>query len=250
LEFEVVGQIVPGWSVSINYSKNKTMRSNMAREYRAYIDFHKDYWKKFATYSITQNANTPGVDFAPGNQDWNSAATIATTGDFTINTDSVNEAIADAEAAFFDNPYVFEGKRFVGDPLHNLNLRTRYDFRAGRLKGLTVGVGTRLRQGRVAGARSEYTFAQGTDYTSTWNGRVVSSVSTVNATDQNVYDLQVGYQLQVMKRKVRWNIQLNINNVLDQDELIVNNVHPRTLVPITYRYQDPRQIILTNTFTF
>ncbi|MFO1448977.1 MAG: TonB-dependent receptor plug domain-containing protein [Opitutaceae bacterium] len=250
LEFEVVGQIVPGWSVSINYSKNKTMRSNMAREYRAYIDFHKDYWKKFSTYSITQNANTPGVDLAPGSQDWNSAATIATTGDFTINTDSVNEAIADAEAAFFDNPYVFEGKRFVGDPLHNLNLRTRYDFRAGRLKGLTVGVGTRLRQGRVAGARSEYTFASGTDYTSTWNGRVVSSVSTVNASDQNVYDLQVGYQLQVMKRKVRWNIQLNVNNVLDQDELIVNNVHPRTLVPITYRYQDPRQIILTNTFTF
>ena len=39
-------------------------------------------------------------------------------------------------------------------------------------------------------------------------------------------------------------------NVLDQRELIVNNTHPRTLAPITYRYQDPRQFILTNTFSF
>jgi hypothetical protein len=35
-----------------------------------------------------------------------------------------------------------------------------------------------------------------------------------------------------------------------QREFIVNNVHPRTLAPITYRYQDPRQFILTNTFSF
>jgi uncharacterized protein YcaQ len=27
-------------------------------------------------------------------------------------------------------------------------------------------------------------------------------------------------------------------------------MHPRTLAPITYRYQDPRQFILTNTFSF
>ena len=54
----------------------------------------------------------------------------------------------------------------------------------------------------------------------------------------------------ILKRKVRWSVQLNVNNVLDQRELIVNNTHPRTLAPITYRYQDPRQFILTNTFSF
>jgi hypothetical protein len=41
-----------------------------------------------------------------------------------------------------------------------------------------------------------------------------------------------------------------VNNVTDQRELIVNNVHPRTLAPLTYRYQDPRQFILTNTVNF
>ena len=44
--------------------------------------------------------------------------------------------------------------------------------------------------------------------------------------------------------------QLNINNVTNQRELIVNSVHPQTLEAVTYRYQDPRQYILTNTFSF
>jgi outer membrane receptor protein involved in Fe transport len=250
LEFEIVGRLTEAWSLSVNYSKNQTTRTNIAPEYRAYLDHHKAYWKKYADYSITQNANTPGVDFAPSAVNWNTPAVIASTGDFTVNTDSINEAIADAEQAFFDNPHVFEGKRFVGDPLHNINLRTRYDFKEGRLKGLSVGGGTRLRLGRVAGARTDYSITPGSDYTDTWNGRTIDQVSTVNAKDQNVYDVQFSYSLAVLPRRVRWNIQLNINNVLDQRELIVNNVHPRTLAPLTYRYQDPRQFILTNTFSF
>ena len=250
LELEVVGRIVAGWSVSVNYSKNQTTRTNIAPEYRAYIDAHKAYWKRFGAYAITQNANTPGIDFAPSSTDWRTPADIAATGDFTINTDSINEAIADTEQLFFDNPHVFEGKRFVGDPLHNINLRTRYDFREGALKGFSIGGGTRLRLGRVAGARTDYTITPGTDYTDTWNGRVIEKVSTVSAKDQNVYDVQLSYSLPILQRKVRWSAQLNINNVLDQRELIVNNTHPRTLAPITYRYQDPRQFVLTNTFSF
>jgi outer membrane receptor protein involved in Fe transport len=182
--------------------------------------------------------------------DWRTPTEIANTGDFTINTDSVNEAIADAESAFFDNPFVFQGKRNVGDPLHSANLRTRYDFASGWAKGLSIGAGVRMRWERVAGARSEYTFNNGSIYTDALNGRTISTVSTVNAKDQNVYDAQIGYTRNFLKNKLRWNIQLNINNLTDQRELIVNNLHPRTLVPLTYRYQDPRQFILTNTVSF
>jgi outer membrane receptor for ferric coprogen and ferric-rhodotorulic acid len=249
-ELEIVGQPIPGWSVSLNYSKNATTRTNIAPEYRAYVDAHKAYWKKYRDLSLTQNANLPLPQKAPGFQDWNSAAVIASTGDFTANTDSINEAIADNEAAFFDNPHVFEGKRFVGDPLHNINLRTRFDFREGLLKGLSAGGGTRLRLGRIAGARSDTTYASGSDFTDSWNGRIIDKVTLVSTKDQNVYDLQLSYGVPRILRKVRWSLQLNINNVLDQRELIVNNVHPRTLAPLTYRYQDPRQFILTNTVSF
>jgi hypothetical protein len=250
LELEVVGQVLPGWSISANYSRNDTRRSNIAREYRAYIDYHKAYWLRYRDFSLTQNLNQPRPQLAPSAVNWRTPAEIASTGDFTVNTDSINEAIADAEQLFFNNPHVFEGRRFVGDPLHNLNLRTRYDFRAGQLKGLTVGAGTRIRQGRVAGARSDYSFVPGSNYTDAWNGRVVDRIVMVNAKDQNVYDLQIGYRFALLQNKVRWNIQLNVNNVLDQDELIVNNTNPTTLAPLTYRYQNPRQFILTNTFSF
>lgn len=250
LEFELVGRIVPNWSVSVNYAKNDSARTNMAPEYRAYIDYHKAYWLKYRDLALTQNVNQPRPQKAPGYQDWNTPAVIASTGDFTANTDSINEAIADAESAFFDNPHVFEGKRFVGDPLYTVNLRTRYDFREGTLKGLSVGAGTRWRVNRIAGARTDYSVTPGSNYTDTWNGRTIDSVTLVSAKDQNVYDLQLSYSLPLLKRKVQWNIQLNVNNVLNQRELIVNNINGRTLTPITYRYQDPRQFILTNTFGF
>ncbi len=248
-EFEIVGQPLPNWSISVNYSKNDTRRSNMATEYRAYIDKYKPEWLKYRDFSLTQTA-APGVERAANFADWRTAAEVLTTGDVTINTDSVNEAIADAEALFFDNPYTFEGKRFVGDPLHNFNLRTRYEFKEGALKGLTVGAGTRLRKGRIAGARSDYTYTPGSTFIDKWNGRVSDSVTMVEAKDQGVYDFQLGYTRNFSNRKIRWSVQLNINNVMNQRELVVNNINPRTLVPLTYRYQDPRQYILTNTFSF
>jgi len=63
-------------------------------------------------------------------------------------------------------------------------------------------------------------------------------------------DLNTSYRLRMFHDKVRCRLQLNVNNVFDQREFIVNNVNPRTLAPITYRYQDPRQFVLTNTFSF
>ena len=250
VELEVVGRITQRWSVSANYSKNETVKSNIAREYRAYIDYWKPYWLKYKDLAITQNTTLPRPQNAPSSIDWRTATEIANTGDFTVNTDSINEAIADAESAFFDNPYVFQGKRNVGDPLHSVNLRTRYDFANGWAKGLSIGAGTRMRWERVAGARSEYTFTSGSSYTDTFNGRKLSTVTTVNAKDQNVYDAQIGYARNVFKNKLKWSIQLNVNNLTNQRELIVNNLHPRTLAPLTYRYQDPRQWILTNTVSF
>jgi hypothetical protein len=237
-------------SVSINYSYNQTRRSNIAREYRAYLDAWRPYWKRYSTLSITQNTTQPRPQYAPSSTDFRSPAEAEATGSFLLNADSVNEAIAAAEQVFFDNPIVFEGMRFVGDPLHNLNLRARYDFSSGPLKGFSVGGGTRMRWERVAGAKVEYTVSPTADYTDIWNGRTVNRIAAATAKDQNVYDLQLTYSRPVFDRKVRWSVQLNINNLLDQQELIVNNVHPQTLEPTTYRYQDPRQFVLTNTFSF
>ena len=249
-ELEIVGKPLANWSVSINYSHNNTRRSDIAREFRAYLDEWKPYWKRHAGLSITQNATQPRPQFAPSATDWRSPAEAVATGAFVLNNDSINESIAAAEQVFFDNPRVFEGMRFVGDPLHNLNLRTRYDFSSGPLRGVSVGGGTRLRWERIAGARVDYSVAPDADYTATWNGRTVNRIANATAKDQNVYDLQIAYSRVLASRKIRWSVQLNVNNLTNQRELVVNSVHPQTLAPVTYRYQDPRQFILTNTVSF
>jgi len=250
LEVEVVGRVTDAWSLSVNYSNMVSKRSEQAREFRAYLDHHKPFWKKYGDYSMGQDKDTPGAELAPSSTDWRTPAQIAANGDFTINSDSINETVADIEAAFFLNPYLFEGTRFVGDPKHSINLRTRYDIREGWLKGLSVGLGTRLRYGRVSGARTDYTFAPGTSYTDKWNGRVVDKVSIVEMKDQHVWDMQLTYKVPLRKSRFDWRVQLNINNVLDEAELIVTNIHPVSLVPTHYRYQNPRQFILTNTVSF
>jgi len=250
LEVEVVGRITDAWSLSVNYTKMESKRAAQAREFRAYLDHHKAFWKRHAGYAIGQDETIPGVELAPSSTNWRTPAEIAASGDFTVNSDSINETIADIEAAFFLNPYIFEGTRFIGDPKHSINLRTRYDVREGRLKGLSVGLGTRLRYGRVSGARTVYTFASGTDYTDAYNGRIIDNVSIVEMTDQNVWDLHFTYKIPLRKKRLDWRVQLNVNNVLDETELVVTNIHPVSLVPLHYRYQNPRQFILTNTVSF
>jgi iron complex outermembrane recepter protein len=249
-EFEVVGQVTRNWSVSMNYSITESVRTNIAPRVRAHVDQWKPLWLKYRDWDVSQNANTPGPEITRPISDWRTPAEIRATGDFTINSDTINERIVDVESKFFDNPYAFEGKRYIGDNKHNLNLRTRYDFRDGLLKGFSAGGGVRLRTGRVAGAISEWEFLPGSEYTDTWNGRQISKVSIIETKDQALYDLMFIYSRRFMQRKLEWRLQLNINNVFNADDFIVNNTHPVSGKPVTYRYQDPRRFILTSSFIF
>jgi len=249
-ELEIVGRPLNGWSVSINYSYAKTAQSDIGPEFRAYMDYWKPYWLQYRALAWNQNVNQPRPQYAPGFEDWTTQDVFRTTNTFSTSIDSINEVVAQAERAFFESAPIFEGRPFIGEPRHSFNLRTRYDFRTGFLKGFSVGGGVRVRLDRTAGARAAWDFAPGTDYTDVWNGRVVERTETVTAVDQEIFDAQMAYSRPIFKDKVMWRIQLNINNLTDQRDLIVTNTDPVTLAPRQYRYQDPRQFLLTNTFSF
>ena len=247
-EFELVGQPLPGWSVSMNFSQTISKRDQIAREVRAHMDEWRPLWLKYRDLSITQNTTNALVERGSF-QDFRPVADADALGDYTVNSDTINEVLVDAENNFFNNPYIFEGNRFVGDNKYNVNFRTRYDFRKGVLKGFSAGVGSRWRVGRVAGAIPTYEYESGTDFTSKWNGRKISSVRLVEAQDSALYDVQFSYRKRLGK-KVDWLVQVNIDNVLDNQDRIVNSTDPRSGLPVTYRYQDPVRYILTNTLTF
>jgi outer membrane receptor protein involved in Fe transport len=251
-EFEAVGELAKGWSISVNFSKTESIRTNVAPRARAYVDYWKSTWMKYKDLQVAQNTSLPGAEYKPY-QDYNTPEVIAATGDFTAGTtDSVGENIVDLEKAFFDNPYVYQGTRYIGDNKYNLNVRSKYDFSSGALKGFSIGAGARLRKGRVAGAKVDYTFKTGSSYTDAYNGREINKVELVDAVDQTIYDLQLSYRrsFKIGGKKLNWSVQLNVNNLLDEDALIVNNLQAVTMAPISYRYQDPRQFVLTNTFQF
>lgn len=248
-ELEVVGRLTRGLSVSVNYSLTENKKTNIATRARAYVDHWKPLWLKYRDLARSQNASIAGPERLPF-QDFNSAAVIAATGDFTANTDTVNETLVDLEDFFLDNSYQFTGKPIIGDNKHNLNVRVRYDFQSRPLKGLSIGGGMRVRQGRVAGAISEYEFKPGTSFTDAFNGRVLKNVRLIYAVDQAIFDAQIAYRRKLLRDRVAWSVQLNVNNLLDEDAFIINNTDATTGKPTTYRYQDPRLFILTNTFSF
>ena len=250
-ELEIVGQPLKGWSVSLNYANAKSAQSNIGRDFRAYLDHWKPYWFQYRNLALNQNANLPGPEYAAGSDNWTTEGVLRTTNVLSTSIDSINESVANIESIFFQSAPIFEGRPFIGEPRHSFNFRTRYDFQTGILKGLSVGGGVRMRKGRAAGAMAVWTLAPGTNYADAYNGRVVERTETVTAADQNVYDLQIGYGRPILKdKRVMWRVQLNVNNVINQRELIVNNTDPATLQPRQYRYQDPRQYMLTNTFSF
>jgi outer membrane receptor protein involved in Fe transport len=248
-ELEIVGQPVKGWSVSLNFSQSESIRSRIASEVRAHIDQWKSLWLNYRNWSLTQSGTNTAAPTLGSFQDFNSTATADVTGDYTINSDTINERLVDVENNFFNNPYAFEGQRFIGDNKYNFNARTRYDFRTGALKGVSLGVGARWRAGRVAGAIPQYTYNSGSSLTDTWNGRTITGVRLIEAKDSIIYDFQASYRTRFNK-KFDWMIQFNIDNVLDKTPRIVNNTDPRTGNATTYRYQDPRRFIVTNTLSF
>ncbi len=248
-EFELVGGR-GGWNVSINYSRTEARRQNQAVEVRAYMDHWKKYWLEHGDFAVDQTNPVNGqVRVLPSN-DFRTPEEIRATGDFTLNTDTIREAIVDAENSFFNDYKVLEGLRSIGDNKHNFNFRTRYAFRDGPIRGVTIGGGMRYRMGRVAGAVTDWDFKPGSSYTDAYNGRIVKSVRLVEAADQALFDLQISYRRAILKRRVTWELQLNVNNLTGEDDLITNSTQVATGAPRTYRYQDPRLFILTNTFSF
>ena len=191
-ELEVVGQLLPGWSVSINYSKNETVRSNIASEYRAYIDAHKAYWKRLRRLLDHPESRCSRRGKGPELRELENAGGNCRHG--RLHGEHRQRQRGDRRRrGGCSSPTRTCSRAGASSAIRcttSIFARATISAKASS-EGLSVGAGMRLRQGRVAGARTDYSFAAGTDYTDNWNGRVIDRVATVDAEDQAVYDLQI-----------------------------------------------------------
>ena len=218
-EFELVANPTRNLRVSFNFSDNKTVRSNIGKAVEAYV-------------AARSGAFTSGNR---GGYVINTAGAPVTPNDPADGLTTVSEALTSIASGIENTLYKPEGARYLGSPTQTANLRANYLFREGALNGFSLGGGLR------------------------WRGEsVVGYTSSDPATRELIYgdaytlvDANVGYtrKLPILGKDVKWSIQLNVNNLLDEDDLITTETFSDGALR-QYVFQTPRRIILSTTFEF
>lgn len=221
-EAELTANILPNWRVFANYSRALTVRSNYAPEMVAYLQEIMPFWtegdRPRMLLTGTGFADTPRTDNG------------------TI--DTVQEMIDDVMETAGDNLLANEGKVFLGQRKHKFNARTNYDFVKGPLKNFAIGGAARYQSEPVIGYQTRI---RGTGANRTLEKNVVMG-SDLLSFDANI---SYGRRSNLFGRNVRWVVQLNVNNVLEDDPVyMVTRVQQSGEVSM-YRFNPPRSWILS-----
>ena len=128
-----------------------------------------------------------------------------------------------------------EGTLLQISPKWSGNLRTNYSFRETALKGVSAGAGARWRNGTVLG------------YTST----DPATRQPIRSGSTTLIDANIGYRnrAKLFNRMINWSLQVNANNLLNNQRLIPQTAAPNGSI-LNYRFQTPREVFVTSTFSF
>ena len=141
--------------------------------------------------------------------------------------------------------------------------RQHYQFvsiQSGPLKGFRFGGSVRYRGDRILGYREKTVsvadladdpilgapglFPAGSSITIADVARPIMGGSIVNT------DAVLGYSMALFDKRIRWNVSLNVRNVLNDDKLIAQSGLSSAGVPVVFQYPEPRVFLLTNSFDF
>jgi outer membrane receptor protein involved in Fe transport len=210
-ELELIANPRDHLRIFLNFSDGVVKQTNIGREAIDYFAEYRSYW--------TQGTN--------GN------LLVAGTG-LTI-----AQTVAAIEQEI-QNLYITpEGQQGRGQVPRQFNLMTNYSFTKGPLKGCFVGGGTRHRSGEIV----EFQIS-----TNASTGAVTRQ--PVHGRTNTIVDFLAGYRgrFKVLARAVRWNLQLNVSNLLDNQQMLPTRQIGGAI--ITYRLQPPREYTLGSRFDF
>jgi len=127
------------------------------------------------------------------------------------------------------------GERTTGFPRHSFSVTNMYDFREGRLRGLSLGFNSRADFDAV---RYYYNDAAGGNVRRAFKG-----------VDPVLVNLIARYQFK-LTRRLAWRTQINVNNIFDRQELEVSP-NAATGIPDNAGFRnDPLTWVWTNTLSF
>jgi outer membrane receptor for monomeric catechols len=194
-----------------NFSSTSTLRTNIGREQQAYLANFRELWLRNGSVLTTDGTGR-----------------------------TVAQAVAGVDQAAFSNFVLADNKRPLGQVKRKFNLRTTYELGQEKLKGVSVGGGMRYFSKPING------------FTATGTSATNIVRTTFYGSEQVFFDANVAYrrkQPKIFGRTITWSLQLNINNLLDNDSFVrVRQASDGALA--TYRWNPPREWVLTSRFAF
>ncbi len=218
-EAELVGNPTPQWRLSIGLAKSRSVSWDIGRAWISYVKDRSAVWAPYASEFI---ASVPGR---------------------TVTQEMLGIIQALNEMRQVDGASVESGRSW------RINGTARYSFNRGALKGLYLGGST---QYRGANTRGYQTRSIPNEFPFPGIGDTVVSADIskpIKGDELFALDGFAGYSRRLFGQRVRWSLQLNIRNLLDDDTTIPLTTYSNGSVRL-FTITTPRQFILTSNFEF
>ncbi len=213
-ELSLTANLTPQWRMLVSGSRSVATRTNIGSEMLAHLAAVRPLWEANRTRLLATQTGT-----------------LRTIGDM----------LGEIDRQVTSNYVVADGRRYIGQSRHKLSARTSYDFASGALKGVSVGGGLRYSGKPILGYIPGSVSASG----------VVTPFQYYFGSEQVFVDVNISYRRRfpVFNRAVMWSLQLNVDNALDNDAFVRLRVSDTGALQ-NYRFNDPREFILTSRLSF
>jgi hypothetical protein len=238
----------PDWTIKFTADKGQTTYSNIAPQYDAWLNVRMPVWTSLVSpLAAADNTFTDagGVQYSLQNF-WNaygySSNAILTS---AVGNTSTKSYFNINVASQYATAKALEGAAAMDQRQYHASILTNYVFRTGRLKGFSVGGAERWESKAIIGYFGKVNDPVG------FPGVVnLADVTRPVYDSGNLYtDVWVAYGRKIFNNKIGWKIQFNINNVLEGGRLMPIAVNLDG-TPYAWRIIDPRQYVLSTSFTF
>ena len=249
-ELQITYNPSPNWTIKLTADKERTVYSNICPQYDAWLAVRMPVWTTLVSpFAVGAPENTftdaGGVQYSMQNF-WNaygytSNAVLTSSSGNTSSKNYFNNVIG----AAFATAKALEGATAPDERKYHATLLTNYMFTKGKLKGWSLGGAERWESSAIIGFRGKVNDPVN------FPGVVNFIDPTSPVYDQGNYytDLWIAYGRKIYNNKVGWKVQLNVFNALENGRLqpIAVNFDGS---PYAWRIIDPRQFVLSTTFSF
>jgi len=225
-EFEGTFNPTKSWRLTFNAAMQEARRANVGADFTEFVNRNLPLWRDGNGRLATNIREMEGLE------DITYFGSFGTSqlGNLAI----INMYVPYLNALAANGAPVQELRRW------RFNAVTNYDFRAGRLKGWSVGGAARWQDRVAIGFPAKQNAAGAWVYDVT---RPYYGSNEIN------YDGWLRYGRRLLNERIRWSVQLNVRDLFGGDDLIAVTAQPNGAVA-SARIPQPNKWTLTNSFEF